>query len=349
MTQPILYPSHDFYDARLFSLEDWPDLEEVGRQTAMKAQKKSRQQNEPTSAADRGAVIKSLNNAFSWAFSRAAFERDIPETRDQQRNLVSIRKRVTNLLALLDYDADGTPNPGPRDPIVQITPLMPWFQYLERAVPRAPYGAPGAGARWRFANIARRVVGDDPIRAEHARLREFHASIGVDPDGEDIAVSLDVWTIRQALEAVPHALALVTALAEAAQNDPITKDGKATFKLAFQRTLFTLLAGAYEQMFGEPPRPWLGGTTPGSQEGGKRPGPPALWAKRILTLAQERLTAETPQHGPLDPNGTNATHRIKVIRGTATWQDSTFATRMSKGWDEWKAIKKQRESLGIGT
>jgi hypothetical protein len=151
------------------------------------------------------------------------------------------------------------------------------------------------------------------------------------------------------LQAVPHALALVAAMARAARNDPIIRDNKATFTRAFQRALFRFLAGAYEQMFGKPPQPWLGGTTPGSKEGGKRPGPPALWAKLILTLAQERLSAETPPHDARDPDGTNAARRMEAIRETAMWEESTFAQRMIKGRDEWAASKRQQESPGLGT
>ncbi len=342
----MFYPDPEFYSVRLFSLDDWPQLEKSGRPLANLAKDNAEQNvTREMSDADRSSVIALLNDAFSWAFCRAANARDIPEVRDQVRLLASLRRQATELLRLLGYDENGWSISGPPHAPAPTAPMMRWFQYLERAVPRVPDGLPGAYDRRWLVMLAEGIVPLEAIRNQRTKQSAFHQEIGISLESEDADISLDAWTISKALQTLPPALALLAALAETAARTPITRDGKATFARAFRRTLFMLLAGAYEDMFGEAPRPRRRGKGPGKSEG-SRPGPPAHWAKLLLTLAAERFPTTMLPDYPLDPDGAKAMQRLNAVRELAHSADSTFATWMQKGWDEWKIRKVPPEASG---
>jgi hypothetical protein len=333
MAQFISFPVPDIpCNVEVLTVGDWHDLEMLGRPSANWKLPTTTKRGREVSEVDKACAMSNINCAIGHAIYHASAVGKIPETRDQKRDLASIRRQAVELLELLGYDELGTilvPDEAGR----RITGRMPWFQYLQSAIPRVPPpGAeasfdalgghyfrgtrgPSAGGEsnypWWSAQIAAlgwEIPGDNPLLVDIRKREVF----------------------ERVLRSVPHVLALMAALAQSAHDNPITKQRKENYERAFLRSLFFALAQRYYNIFGEPPGSWLRGATPGISDG-KRPGPPAFWAKRILILAHERLSAGMPQ---IDSERGTLERPLKVIRTAVAREESFFADRIRRGWRE---------------
>ena len=343
-SRQVNFPAHAWQHVRIFTVADWDSLEEIGTPGAMEpdcpgwkdepelchsfARKSSPRQS-------KAGVMSLLDTAFTSAISEASYTASTPDRQAQQRLIESIQGQAVKLLATLDYDEAGNPRPGPREPIAETTFFKPWFHYLKRGIKPAPLGTPGAGAFWSLLQKARPLIADESIPAQREESRKLRKLTGAEQDNDGEQQWLDYWTITTALEAVPTALALLAAVAEQAKEAPIVKAGKGNFERALAAELFVRLAHAYHEMFGRGPRAWLGGEEPGVSDG-KRPGPPAFWARRILQLAVERDLAGGHEDTMFDPGCVRVARIRSAILGVSSYSESTLADRIRDGWAEWK-------------
>lgn len=347
MARPVSFPSPDAGNVEVFTLGDWQDLEVLGRPSANWTRRAVHQDGREGADNERACVMFNINGAIGMAIWNASAVEKIPESRDQERYLDAVRRQAVALLDLLGYDELGTiqaPNHAGR----RITALMPWFQYLESAFCRVPM----PGAEWLFDALGGHyflgtrgpLAGGEATHGWWAEQSGWEPPLTAETITESDPLLFETHksrTFENVLRSVPSVLAFLAALATAARDNPITNQRKANFERAFAESLFFGLAQRYPDMFGKSPRSWRRGAAPGVSDG-KRPGPAALWAKRIVSLAAERLPALVPKEGSLDLGSATGQQTLAALRAMAAREDDFFAERMTRGWKENAEMFKSR-------